>query len=152
MNRKLYVVYKIVRVDGDGYASIAWREGDLPYVRYVPGQWTYTPEVMAGFGFYLCTFESLNAAHYYLGAYEPPHDWELWRCDARGVRVPRVPRLDEERVNEAVATTLDGQPLDPVRLRIPFGTWPPGTLFARAVRLVERIPWDHELLRQEVLP
>jgi hypothetical protein len=143
---RIRVVYKIVRVDSDGYASISWREGDLPYVRYRPGEWTYTPEVMTRLGYHLCAFITLTALHKYICPYDPPRDWEVWRCDARGVSEPRVPHLDEERVHDAVATTLDGRPLDIIGLRIPHGAWPPGTLFALAVRLISRVPWDHPYL------
>jgi hypothetical protein len=86
---RIRVVYKIVRVEGDGYGSISWREGDYPYVRYRPGQWTYAPEMMARLGYHLCAFVTLTALHKYICPYGPPRDWEVWRCDARGVSEPR---------------------------------------------------------------
>jgi hypothetical protein len=67
-------------------------------------------------------------------------DWELWRCKARGVRQPLVFSLGEEFVTAFVRAALDGPALDIES--IPYGAWPRGTLFARAVRLVERVPWE----------
>jgi hypothetical protein len=127
MNGKLWTVYKIVRVDGDAYASISFSEGDPLHVRYCPGQWSYAPEEMSRAGYNLCVFTALSYALDFIAGCELPPGCEVWRCEAQDLRVPRVPSL-----GEPCATTI---------LRaLPVGAWPMGTVFARAVRLVERMP------------
>lgn len=141
MNRRIYTVYKIVRVDGDAYASISFCEGDLPYVRYRPGKWAYAPEPMRKLGYDLCVFRhEYDACAFAAHPGGAPPDWQLWRCDARGVRQPLMFSLGQEYLLAFIEAVLDGDPMDIETF--PRGYWPPGTLFARAVRLVERVPWD----------
>jgi hypothetical protein len=138
MTQEIHTAYKLVRVDRDAYASISFSEGDAAYVRYQPGQWVRAPAGMRKLGYDLCVFQHRNYVRDFVTGSEPPPDWEVWRCEAQGLSTPRVPSLGER-----LPTTI-------VRA-VPIGAWPMGTLFAHAVRLVERIPWDHELLRREVL-
>jgi hypothetical protein len=141
---RIRAVYKIVRVDGDAYASISFSEGDAAYVRYEPGQWARAPEAMRRLGYDLCVFRDLT----YVATFRGPvrrAEMEVWRCDAQDVWEPTLPSLDVRSVDMYVRAALDGRPLDIETL--PYGAWPPGTLFARAVRLVKQVPWDHELLR-----
>jgi hypothetical protein len=138
VNPKLYAVYKIVRVDGDAYGSISFSEGDAAYVRYEPGQWAHAPEVMRRLGYDLCVFPHLNYVRHFIDSFHGfagsglPRSWALWRCDAQDVHVPRVPHLDE----------WSAKTIPTIVRAVPIGAWPMGTLFARAVRLVERVPWD----------
>jgi hypothetical protein len=144
---KMTTVYKVVRATGDGYyTSVSFHEGDVAYVRYRPGRWAYAPAPLRKLGYHLTVFPDLTSIQKWLGhpRWNPPRDWQVWRCDARGVHEPRLLSFWEEDVTawvQAVQAVLRG---DPVRIgEISSGRWVPGTLFARAVRLVERVPWDN---------
>jgi hypothetical protein len=146
MNRKCYTVFKIVRAYGGALWSISFGPSDVCCVQYVPGQWVQAPEIMRRLGYDLCVFRDLTYVRSFVGSPRSRlRDWEVWRCDARGVRQPLLFSLGEEFVTVFIKSLLDGHALDIEA--IPYGSWPHGTLFARSVRLVEPIPWDHELLR-----
>jgi len=147
MNRKLHTVYKIVRTEGGAFWSMSFGRSDVCLVQYVPGQWVQAPELMRRLGYDLCVFRDLTDVCSFIAriCWRPPSDWQLWRCHARGVHEPRVVYLRVDCVTHYVQSALDGCPPDIDT--IAYGNWPPGTLFARAVRLIDPVPWDHELLR-----
>jgi hypothetical protein len=139
-------MYKIVRVDGDAYASISFSEGDVPYVRYRPGRWSYTPKELRRHGYHLCVFWDFCYITRYLWypGWKPPSDWQVWQCDARGVHEPGVFHIDEDYVLEYFHRVLNKQ--EPYFHRIPHSRrWPGGTMFARSVRLVKPVPWEEVL-------
>jgi hypothetical protein len=139
MRQRLKTVYKIVRTDtgGSALASISFMFSEPACTRYTPQKWVRAPKVMRKRGYDLCVFDSLESVHDFINwdQYHPPCSWQVWKCDAIGVRKPVANRLFTDYVTSFVLGELGAE-------EIRFHAWPTGTLFATAVRLIEPVPWD----------